>query len=115
MSPLIITFPDPVSVKLPTPAAKEMLLVTVKAPASAPIDASATTLIAPANVAEVAPEMLLSAPEPLTPAPARVKALVKLNDAPLRPKLPPCCAATGAVPAPSDPLVVATRAPLLIS
>ena len=33
-----------------------MLLLTVKAPASAPIDASATTLIAPANVADVAPE-----------------------------------------------------------
>src|SRR5436190_21531859 len=115
MLPLIMTSPDPVSVRLPTPAARVMLLVTVKVPASAPIDASATTLSAPANVAEVAPEILLRAPEPLTPAPARDNGLVKLNDAPLRTKLPPCCAAIAAAPAPSDALVVATRAPLLIS
>ena len=39
-----------------------MSLPSVKTPKSAPIDASALTLIGPANVAEVAPPRLLRAP-----------------------------------------------------
>src|SRR5262249_48595477 len=104
--PLATTFPAPVKFSAVTVGVATILLVRVKVPASAPIEALAVTLIGSMNVAVVFPDRLLRAP--LTPAPAMFNCLLKLKDVPLSARAPVPVTVMGAPPTPREETLVAT-------